>query len=91
MLLLNLFWNCFGLLIIFACAAQLMLGGRVHFRGIFSAAIKALTAMVRAVIAACGQVGVAVAPSNPLLAMIVQIALIAALVAVLLMVGVRPL
>jgi hypothetical protein len=86
-MLLSLTWYLLGLAIIFAIAFRHMSGTRVGLNSILSPLAAAVSLAVRAAFSACGQIGTAVAPNNPFIAFMVQLALFAAILGALYLVA----
>jgi cytochrome b len=82
MSLLNMTWFSIGLFLLFAVAFRQMAGGRSNVAAVLSAFCSAVGFVLRAVFSACGQIGTTVAPNNPFVALLVQLALVVALIGV---------
>jgi hypothetical protein len=82
MSLLTMTWFSIGLFLLFAVAFRQMSGGRANVAAVLSVFFSAVGFALRAVFTACGHVGTAVAPNSPFVALLVQFALMVALLGV---------
>ncbi|HEY9777445.1 MAG TPA: hypothetical protein V6C81_27025 [Planktothrix sp.] len=80
MSLLSMTWFFIGIFLLFAVAFRRMAGGRDGVGAVLSLFISALASALRLILGACAQIGNSASPNNSFVALVVQLALLVAMI-----------